>query len=115
MINANDPPPRISDVPPFGLRMLPDLKKRIEEAAEKSRRSINAEIVARLEESLQNEKFAFMNVPLEDRIKELEEDVAILKAAVLIDQSKVAASLDRFVSQADLYKEEFRHLLPKKG
>lgn len=37
------------NINPFGLRMQPDLKARIEEAADKNRRSINAEIVARLE------------------------------------------------------------------
>ncbi|QOF76081.1 Arc family DNA-binding protein [Variovorax sp. 38R] len=39
-------------LPPFGLRMLPELKERIETAARESGRSMNAEIVARLQESL---------------------------------------------------------------
>ncbi len=39
-------------IPPFGLRMQPELKKRLEEAATTEGRSLNAEIVARLEESL---------------------------------------------------------------
>ena len=43
---------RISSVPPFGLRMLPDLRQRLEEAAEANERSLNSEIVARLEDSL---------------------------------------------------------------
>lgn len=38
-------------IAPFGLRMLPDLKEKIEQAARESGRSMNAEIVARLEES----------------------------------------------------------------
>lgn len=45
-------PQRISAIPPFGLRMLPALRKQIEEAADANKRSLNAEIVARLEESL---------------------------------------------------------------
>lgn len=43
---------RISSVPPFGLRMLPELRQQIEEAARQNARSMNAEIVARLEMSL---------------------------------------------------------------
>lgn len=38
-------------IAPFGLRMLPDLKEKIEQAARDSGRSMNAEIVARLEQS----------------------------------------------------------------
>ncbi|MBM6397921.1 Arc family DNA-binding protein [Ochrobactrum anthropi] len=40
----------VANIPPFGLRMQPDLKRRVEEAAAKNNRSINAEIVATLEE-----------------------------------------------------------------
>jgi hypothetical protein len=40
---------------PFGLRMPPDVKERVERAAHKSGRSVNAEIVARLEKSLLEE------------------------------------------------------------
>lgn len=42
---------KISSVPPFGLRMLPDLRTRIEQAAAENSRSMNAEIIARLEQS----------------------------------------------------------------
>lgn len=41
-------PPR---TPPYGLRLPPDLKERIAKAAQESKRSMNAEIVARLEAS----------------------------------------------------------------
>lgn len=41
-----------AQIAPFGLRMLPELKAQIEEAAKASGRSMNAEIVARLEQSL---------------------------------------------------------------
>ena len=37
-------------IPPFGLRMPPDLKERVSRAAERNNRSMNAEIVATLEE-----------------------------------------------------------------
>jgi hypothetical protein len=44
---------KVSNVPPFGLRMLPDLKDRIAASAEANARSMNAEIVRRLEESFE--------------------------------------------------------------
>lgn len=52
----NEEPMR--NINPFGLRLQPDLKARIEAAAEKNRRSINAEIHARLEESFAKESAA---------------------------------------------------------
>lgn len=39
------------NINPFGLRLQPDLKARVEAAAASNHRSINAEIVARLEAS----------------------------------------------------------------
>lgn len=42
---------KISNVPPFGLRMLPDLRAKVEQAAADNGRSLNAEILARLEQS----------------------------------------------------------------
>lgn len=52
--------PRMSrEDPQFKLRMPLELKARIEQAAKDSRRSLNAEIVARLEESfVEPEKYA---------------------------------------------------------
>lgn len=44
------------DINPFGLRMPPDVKAEIEKLAEQNRRSLNAEIVVRLEESIRREK-----------------------------------------------------------
>ncbi|QMV72989.1 Arc family DNA-binding protein [Comamonas piscis] len=38
-------------IAPFGLRMLPELREKIEAAARESGRSMNAEVVSRLEES----------------------------------------------------------------
>lgn len=46
----NDSAPK--QEPPYGLRMPPDLKARVKAAAEANNRSMNAEIVARLEKSL---------------------------------------------------------------
>jgi hypothetical protein len=43
----NDEPMR--NINPFGLRLQPDLKAKLEEAAKQNKRSLNAEISARLE------------------------------------------------------------------
>lgn len=40
----------MANIPPFGLRMQPELKARVEEAARANNRSLNAEIVQILEE-----------------------------------------------------------------
>lgn len=41
----------IRNINPFGLRMQPALRAKVEEAAKQNHRSLNAEIVARLEET----------------------------------------------------------------
>ncbi len=40
-----------ASIAPFGLRMLPDLRQKIEDAAKASGRSMNAEVVSRLEQT----------------------------------------------------------------
>lgn len=52
MSRKKDPSEKIGSIAPFGLRMLPDLRAKLEKACEESGRSLNAEIVARLEASL---------------------------------------------------------------
>ena len=47
---AGDERKPMANITPFGLRMQPDLKARVEAAAESNTRSLNAEIVAALEE-----------------------------------------------------------------
>lgn len=55
-MSAKKPPEaKIGSVAPFGLRMLPELKARIERAAAESGRSLNAEIVHRLQGSLDDD------------------------------------------------------------
>lgn len=39
------------EITPFALRMRPELRKKVEEAAAENKRSLNAEISARLEQS----------------------------------------------------------------
>lgn len=83
---------RIAHIPPFGLRMLPDLKARIEAAAKANGRSLNSEITARLEWSLQpGSGFAVEDVAahsdwlegvLGSRVEEHERRIAALEKAL---------------------------------
>lgn len=47
----------MANITPFGLRMQPELKTRIEHAARANNRSLNAEIVAALEEKFPEDRF----------------------------------------------------------
>jgi len=53
-MTRNDRKP-MANIPPFGLRMQPDLKAKVEKAAKANNRSLNAEIVSRLEQSFLSE------------------------------------------------------------
>lgn len=44
---------KTSEIAPLGVRMPPELKDRLREAAIENRRSLNAEVVKRLEQSLE--------------------------------------------------------------
>jgi Arc-like DNA binding domain. len=45
---------KIGNIAPFGLRMLPSLRAQLEAAAQQSGRSLNAEIVFRLQSTLEH-------------------------------------------------------------
>lgn len=47
----------LANIAPFGLRMQPDLKEKIKWMAQENGRSMNAEIVARLEASFTPEQY----------------------------------------------------------
>ncbi len=53
-MSAKKPPAeKIGNIAPFGLRMQADMKKRLEDAAATNNRSLNAEIVGRLNSTLE--------------------------------------------------------------
>lgn len=52
----------MANIPPFGLRMQPDLKAKVEDAARANNRSLNAEIIARLEESLDGNEHVWSTI-----------------------------------------------------
>ena len=70
MVNSDEAETKIASIPPFGLRMQSGLKRRLEEAAKASGRSLNSEIVARLEQSL---AIPLPSPDLEKRLALLEE------------------------------------------
>jgi predicted DNA-binding protein len=64
------------DITPFGLRMPAELKARVDAAATKSGRSINAEVVARLQESFEASAAVDVNALAEALAPKLAEQVA---------------------------------------
>ncbi|OHC94155.1 MAG: hypothetical protein A3H25_18230 [Sphingomonadales bacterium RIFCSPLOWO2_12_FULL_63_15] len=86
---------KIANIVPFGLRMQPDLKQKVQSAADANGRSLNAEIVHRLETSLRDDaedrsKLAKSRIlaarlsgepdPLQMQLDALDERVAALEA-----------------------------------
>jgi len=45
-----------STIPPYGLRMPPDLKEKLQQRADENSRSLNSELVYRLRRSIEQEK-----------------------------------------------------------
>lgn len=80
---------KVANITPFGLRLQPDLKRRVEEAARASGNSLNAEIAVRLEVS-----FA-----ADDNRQEVREEVAMLRNEVE-DLREQVKSLHRLVNIA---------------
>lgn len=89
-------------IAPFGLRMLPELKAKVESAARESGRSMNAEIVTRIEESFDSGADV---ASLKQKVLELEAD---LSAAQL---KEAAYKTDALSSQ--LFILDMTQLIPE--
>lgn len=93
---------------PFGLRLQPELKERIERAATENGRSLNSEIALRIEQSFDPQGAALPIPPdlkkdLEDNAREYgrtltEEIVKQLEYAMAWDQSIMPATLGKEIS-----------------
>lgn len=79
MMKTDDADTKIANITPFGLRLQPSLKRRVEEAAKANGRSLNSEIAARLEASFGDDQ------------SKLEKRTASLETAVLGLIGEVAA------------------------
>ncbi|WP_326912793.1 Arc family DNA-binding protein [Rhizobium johnstonii] len=104
---------RISNISPFGLRLLPELKRRVEEAARINGRSLNAEIAYRLEESLEAEGDARSQAAARsllrsgmhgDPVKDLEKRVEELSREL----SSLRRDFQNLSGNADTYHLEMR-------
>lgn len=84
------PTEKIANVAPFGLRMLTPLRRRVQEAAEANNRSMNAEIVARLEASFGE---PVSQSEIASLIRELKETLDRVQAAEAILERKPRRSL----------------------
>lgn len=80
---------KISNVPPFGLRMLPDLRAKVEEAAAQTGRSLNAEIIARLEHSFDSSRAFEPNKSIADRLA-LADHLADLARGLMLQEIEIA-------------------------
>jgi hypothetical protein len=69
------------EINPFGLRMPPELRKRIERSAKSNRRSVNSELVLRLQDSIEKDPMFVPEIREAQKSYDLTEDEsALLKA-----------------------------------
>lgn len=80
--------------PQFKLRIPEELKARIDEAAKESRRSINAEIIARLEQSFPRSASFPLPPKLAEQIATLDRQVAEIM------RSKMMQAIDEAIDEA---------------
>jgi hypothetical protein len=102
MMKSDDARIKVANIVPFGLRMRPELKTQVEAAARANGRSVNSEIIARLEQSLRTEGTEFggsfgaaaekagasgaNKAQLEQRLSVLEERVTAIDLDPLFDE-----------------------------
>ncbi|MCH8685876.1 Arc family DNA-binding protein [Pedomonas mirosovicensis] len=74
----------MASITPYGLRMPRELKDALEAAARQNGRSLNSEIVARLEASVQTDACVpdFVTPELFERVKVLGQEMETLRAQV---------------------------------
>ena len=92
-MKPSNPDQKIANIVPFGLRMQPELKQQLEESARAEGRSLNAEIVIRLEKSLKADapgaswiksaKRAAAGGSQDERLSALEAEVQELRLGLL--------------------------------
>jgi len=82
---------KVANITPFGLRLQPDLKRRVEEAARASGNSLNAEIAIRLEASFAADE---AHQGLDDQVNTLRGEVEDLRQEVKSLRRLVNTALD---------------------
>jgi hypothetical protein len=75
------------NINPFGLRLQPELKNQLEQAAGENKRSLNAEITARLEESFEEKSFAEGKATVLE-LKSLMTEISLISALLSMVQQQ---------------------------
>jgi hypothetical protein len=101
-------PPKQTD-PQFKLRMTPEIKEAIEAAALQNNRSMNAEILARLQASIDGTG-STLNAPQSGYLTELREERArmerLLADYVFLFRTDVGNNLEKLREQVDQIQRE---------
>jgi len=90
---APSPDAPMGSITPYGLRMPRDLKDTLDAAARENGRSLNSEIVARLQASVQADESVpdFVTPELFERVKSLGREMETLRAQVRALEGRVNA------------------------
>ncbi|SIP89740.1 Arc-like DNA binding domain-containing protein [Rhizobium sp. RU35A] len=82
MSEKKSPSEKVASITPFGLRMPADLKEKIMLSAVENNRSMNAEIVQRLQDSLDFEHSEYEQREIKESLREARLEVQLLHAAL---------------------------------
>ncbi|WP_404299821.1 Arc family DNA-binding protein [Alicycliphilus denitrificans] len=112
-------PPKTTTAPtgsiaPFGLRMLPELKEKIEEAARANGRSMNAEITARLQQSFETDS-AIEQVAFEHGFEATGLKLEIERLSKLLEAQKTRSQQELEAQSKALAAEALKHLYAEAG
>lgn len=80
------------DITPFGLRMPAELKARVDAAATKNGRSINAELIARLQESFEG-RTALQDAPAGQLLEEVVQRLGARVQIIIAPQDAAEAGI----------------------
>lgn len=95
MSDKKIPTEKVANIPPFGLRMPADLKEKIQLSAVENNRSMNAEIVQRLEDSFEIEQATHEQREVKEDLRLARLDAKLLRAALdMPSRSEIMKILD---------------------
>lgn len=99
---------QMRNINPFGLRMQPELKAKIESAAKANHRSLNAEIVARLEDSIARQVEPAVLLPASaarEIAASVRRDIAVEARALVLRE--LAEGISNGLSHITVYLSKF--------
>ena len=99
------------DIAPFGVRMPSELKRALTGAAKVNKRSLNAEIVDRLEETVRQDDWLPPGLAFDDMIGEIEEVMA--ERDEVQERYDREYALDAFDAMKDEILDAIREKPPK--